>query len=298
MSSRSLAAARARRSGENAPPVSGNRPVTSIGSHAAFSQQMAPPGYQNNMNGPNNVRVAPRGPPQQQMQQQQMQQQQMQQQQMQQQQMQQMPSKLSIGDAIGLITIRLGRIEKWITENDSDENDFDMANLPDNSKIIDNSVLASIINRLDALENTGSNAQCVNSEDYTNLNLEVNNIKDVQTKITAEGTKHSLYIAKHSEQILKLERELVETKDLLKTFMMKYDLFASETTSKFVDFEYAMSELEKNIQSPEPTLLNSTIIEPADVTPNEASDITDTNIMSVDLKNIIKQEFTSISNIE
>ena len=40
MSSRSLAAARARRAGENAPPVSGNRPGTSIGSSAAFSQQM------------------------------------------------------------------------------------------------------------------------------------------------------------------------------------------------------------------------------------------------------------------
>ena len=46
MSSRSLAAARARRAGENAPPVSGNRPGTSIGSHAAFSQQQ-----------PGNVRV-------------------------------------------------------------------------------------------------------------------------------------------------------------------------------------------------------------------------------------------------
>jgi hypothetical protein len=34
MSSKSLAAARARRAGESAPPVSGNRPITSIGSNA------------------------------------------------------------------------------------------------------------------------------------------------------------------------------------------------------------------------------------------------------------------------
>jgi len=40
MSSRSLAAARSRRAGDNIPPpVSGNRPVTSIGSQAAFVQQ-------------------------------------------------------------------------------------------------------------------------------------------------------------------------------------------------------------------------------------------------------------------
>ena len=55
MSSRSLAAARARRAGENAPPVSGNRPITSIGSQASFVQ----PGYQTNMpQPPPNVRVS------------------------------------------------------------------------------------------------------------------------------------------------------------------------------------------------------------------------------------------------
>ena len=57
MSSRSLAAARARRAGENAPPVSGNRPGTSIGSHAAFApQQQTAPTYNHNMQ-PNNVRA-------------------------------------------------------------------------------------------------------------------------------------------------------------------------------------------------------------------------------------------------
>ena len=58
MSSRSLAAARARRAGENAPPVSGNRPITSIGSQAAFAQQM-PHGVGYNMpQPPNNIRTA------------------------------------------------------------------------------------------------------------------------------------------------------------------------------------------------------------------------------------------------
>ena len=55
MSSRSLAAARARRAGDAAPPVSGNRPGTSVGSAAAFSGMPQPP---------TNVRVA-RQPPQQ-----------------------------------------------------------------------------------------------------------------------------------------------------------------------------------------------------------------------------------------
>ena len=105
MSSRSLAAARSRRAGENAPPVSGNRPITSTGSAAAFS----------NMNQPsNNVRVSrQQQPSQQQFQQQQPQQFQQQQpprqqstsfqqvkQSQQQAQSSQPFSKLSISDAV------------------------------------------------------------------------------------------------------------------------------------------------------------------------------------------------------
>jgi hypothetical protein len=51
-SSRSIAAARARRAGEAAPPISGGRPGTSIGSHAAFVPQ-----NQNNTS-TSNVRLA------------------------------------------------------------------------------------------------------------------------------------------------------------------------------------------------------------------------------------------------
>ena len=66
MSSRSLAAARARRSGDNPPPVSGNRPITSIGSQAAFAQQM-PSGMGYNMpQTSSNVRTAKSFQPQQQ----------------------------------------------------------------------------------------------------------------------------------------------------------------------------------------------------------------------------------------
>jgi hypothetical protein len=103
MSSRSLAAARARRAGENAPPVSGNRPGTSIGSHAAFApQQQMPPGYNHNGQ-PNNVRAGRPGQQQQQMPPQKQQSAAYQQvHQSQQQEKQSLPfTKLSISDAIG-----------------------------------------------------------------------------------------------------------------------------------------------------------------------------------------------------
>jgi hypothetical protein len=127
-SSRSIAAARNRRAGEQQP----SRPNTSIASASVFSQQ-------------------PRGVPQRavppQQQQQYQQQQQQYQQQPQQQQMVQKP-KISISDAIGLTTIRLCKVENFIDELKQ----TGVAGLPPNSQIVDNSVLMSMISRLDALE--------------------------------------------------------------------------------------------------------------------------------------------------
>lgn len=172
MSSRSLAAARARRAGENAPPVSGNRPGTSIGSQAAFAQQM-PPGMGYNMPPPpNNVRTArsiqvppnAKQPPQQ-----------YQQNYDQQQSQNSLPfSKLSISDAIGLITLRLGRVEQWIIETDQEDGSRqfgtnDATGIPENHTVIDNSVLSSIINRLDSIEKNGPGAASGSSEEVKKL---------------------------------------------------------------------------------------------------------------------------------
>jgi hypothetical protein len=259
MSSRSLAAARSRRSGDNAPPVSGNRPVTSIGSHAAFApQQQLPPGYNHNMQ-PNNVRASkqPTATYQQVKQSQQMK--------------NGLPfAKLSISDAIGLITLRLGRVEQWVIEteheNENETNSYSNE-IPENSKIIDNSVLASIIHRLDSVEKKEPKildndvlSQIMNrlnviekretednSQNIIKLSEDVIKLTAQLTRIGDEGNKHTLAISKHTEQLFKFEREFVETKDILKTFMLKYDMFTLETNEKFMDFEVALSDLEKNI---------------------------------------------------
>jgi hypothetical protein len=111
-SSRSIAAARNKRAGEQ-PQIS--RPATSIGSASVFSQQQ-------------------RGPIQQQ------------QPQMQQQQQAFAKPKISVSDAIGLTTIRLCKVENFIKE--LSENGFATSN----TQVIDTTVLTTLINRLDALE--------------------------------------------------------------------------------------------------------------------------------------------------
>lgn len=307
MSSRSLAAARARRAGENAPPVSGNRPGTSIGSHAAFApQQQTAPAYNHNAQ-PNNVRTGRPGqqqmPPQPPQKQQSAAYQQVQQ--SQQQEKKALPfTKLSISDAIGLITLRLGRVEQWVidTEHENHENaendnyQSGSLNLPENSKIIDSSILTNLISRLDSLEKRepGTN----NPEEITKLSESVTKLTEQIGKIVEEGNKHSLAIAKHTEQLFKFDRDLVETKDLLKTFMIKYDMFASDTNNKFADYEFALAELEKNVQPVQETPVDDKVDGTSinDINNIEVSNEVSSSIMSVDLKNIIKQELAASSN--
>jgi len=286
MSSRSLAAARARRSGENPPPVSGNRPITSIGSHAAFSQQM-PNGMGYNMPPPtSNIRTT----------QQSNQTYNKEQKQQPNQQQTKYPNglpfnKLSISDAIGLVTLRLGRVEQWIIDTDhetelSSKLSVDGDNIPGGHSVVDNATLTNIINRLDSLEkNTGSG---IPSTDTAKL------IEDVN--------RHTIELSKNTEQVVRFNRELTETKDLLKSFMAKYDIFTNEISQNFTDYEVALGDLEKRLPSqlqPEANINDSNINDSntqlptvdkdevqKDNTGNEDNNI----IMPVDLKNVIKQE--------
>ena len=287
MSSRSLAATRAKRAGESAPPVSGTRPGTSIGSHAAFAPP-APPGYQQP---PSNVRAG-RGPPANQPGKQPVQQ-------MQQQQAQSASNgapftKLSISDAIGLITLRLGKIEQWVYEAEHDGimngggPSFEGSNIPENSRVIDLSVLTSIINRLDSLEKNAPGG--ATNEETANLSTEVAKLTEQVTRFSDEGTRHNLAIAKHAEQIFKFDRDLVETKDLLKTFMLKYDSFVSETNDRFGDFELALAEVEKGVNASG---------EPTDEAASEEQVAEGVGeIESADLKSIVKRELAAGGNLD
>lgn len=286
-SSRSIAAARARRAGDNVPPVSGNRPITSIGSQAAFANQMPQQ--------PSNARVS-RGP----MTSQNQYKQPPQYQQPPQQQQGLPFNKLSISDAIGLVTLRLGRVEQFMIDIENGEHNISgKSSIPENSKIIDNSVLTSIINRLDSLEkreigNTNSDSS-ISSEELTKLNEEIKNLKESVTQLNDGVVKQSLTIAKHNEQMFRIERDTVETKDMLKTLMLKFDMFVNETNTRFSDYEFAISEIEKNLPvSNGETDVNENIVE--DEIKGADSITESNNIMSIDLKNIIKQELANEAN--
>jgi hypothetical protein len=263
-SSRSIAAARARRAGEQAPPVSGTRPGTSINSHAAFAPQQPMHPYQNMPPAPSNIRIGKSG--------------------------QSMPpppvfqpaanglpfSKLSVSDAIGLITLRLGSVEQFIMEFENSEhntNSDGTINLPDNSKLIDNSVLTSIMNRLDSIEKKDTNNN-YNSD----INKEIGLLKELTNN--------------HKELLFKLERDLVETKDILKTLNNTFDAFTKNTNDRFIDYEYAIAELEKNILITDNNVTESYL----ETFEENLDNNEETDNINVDLKSIIRQELANETN--
>uniref|UniRef100_A0A6C0ESX2 Uncharacterized protein n=1 Tax=viral metagenome TaxID=1070528 RepID=A0A6C0ESX2_9ZZZZ len=187
-SSTSLAAARNRRSGsQNAPQQPQSRPVTSISSQAAFAQQNSSrnPKMQKQPTTNNIQSETSNGLP---------------------------FTKLTVSDAIGLITLRLGRVEQFIIdlqeERNGDESSF--VGLPENTRVIDNSILTNIINRLDNLEK-----------------------KDLNPK--------------NNDQIIKFEKELRDAKDLLINVMLKIENYIKDTNSKFSEYDSAILDLEQNI---------------------------------------------------
>jgi hypothetical protein len=276
MSSRSLQTARARRAGENVAPVSGNRPITSIGSQAAFAQQL-PRGVGYNLPPPpNNVRTArAMQPPQEPYQ-----------------QPEQQPSsslpfnKLSISDAIGLITLRLGRVEQWVMDTEhenetSSKHGFGSSTIPDGHKIIDNATLTTIINRLDSLEKNGSSSN--------NSSEEIKTLGEQFKHMSEQVSKHTIELAKNTEQVYRFNRELTETKDMLKSFMIKYDMFTQETAQNFMDYEMALGDLEKRF--PIETVEEERAIEEDQAgTSLHELDGDNNHIMTVDLKNFINEE--------
>ena len=150
-SSRSIAAARQRRAGEQSQPMNNSRPVTSISSQGAFAQQQQ---YQQQRMGQNipigskNSRVA-----------QAQSQSAGQSANYQSSQQSQQTTKISVSNAVGLITLRLGKLEQIINDMQLEEGGMNLNNnnnngdgIPSNMKLVSDEVFENIVNRINLLE--------------------------------------------------------------------------------------------------------------------------------------------------
>jgi hypothetical protein len=204
-SSRSIAAARQKRASEQSSNISTSRPVTSISSQSVFAQQYQQQNMHQNISvgvGNKNVRVS----------QSQSKMQQPSQTQLQNENASQL-SKISIPNAIGLITLRLGKLEQFIQETHSAGGyEYNNESVPSNMKLVTDEVFDNIVNRLTLLE-----SKTLNSDNYT-------------------------------ERIQVMSNELVELKNVVRDLSISINSFVHETNEKFIDFEGALAEIEKNFE--------------------------------------------------
>ena len=297
---RSVQAAQRRRAGPTGGPEPPRGPSTSINSAQMFANQ-ARPGT-----GPN----IPAG----RLAAQQMNQTQtrMQQQQQQQQQAKSQDgfSKMTLAQAITLITLRLGKVEQSIM--DIEQRGFDSVISSSDSSGIDKSAFDSIVSRLESLERRPTN-----SPDVSLLKQQIDTIKPV----VAQSKTASLNLAKENSdlknEVTTLKSETVQLKEMIDALRMDFETLgmsmmgivehAPDVDSELVpqeDFDGIdedenedgeTGEAEENDEFNNDMDINEfeNHVDSEIVMDDEHIEITSTEIVGTDLKQMIEQELNS-----
>ena len=93
-------------------------------------------------------------------------------------------SKLTVSDAVGLITLRLGKVEQHLIDMQNGDGNTSFTS-DDTTKSLDNSVITTIVNRLDALEKKDIHTQSV----IKNIHDEIASIKKNLDKVSEMNSK-------------------------------------------------------------------------------------------------------------
>ena len=130
---------------------------------------------------------------------------------------------MSIGDAIGLITIRLSRLETFIQQLQTDGIDVSSINGPGTGAgTMDQGMIQNLVSRLNVLEDSSP------------------------AKTDTAATE---------QRIKTIETDLKDTKDLLIKLMLKFENFSDDTLARFEEQQQLQQTLAFNLeqlQQPEP----------------------------------------------
>ena len=214
---------------------------------------------------------------------------------------QQQVPKLSVSDAIGLLSLRLGKVEGLVQNiqvEQVSQGDSGMG-FNENSRIIDDGVFKSIVSRLDVLEKN----QKALMDNQTTLS---NSMKTIASKTSQPGVSggiqtivkdvsdEKLTIVNENMEILRAEITLV--KDLL----MKLQNFTMETNQKLVDLIIEQDNMADNYMVHN----NATLFEDVDAAANlevldeEINTEDDSELQNefptLDMSEILKNELSSI----
>jgi hypothetical protein len=269
---RSVQAAQRRRAGPPEPATPGRGPQPSIN-----SSQMFAAGQQQQRMGPGSGQVSGRLAGQQA--------QQMQKNMMDQQQQQSQPqaglaniNKMTLAQAITLITLRLGKVETQIFNGLGSGSGSEFTGDEDHI-LVDKSVIQSLISRIDALEKKPSaGVSSTASQDITLLKQQFETIKPivVQSKTTNNALK---------QQIEGLKADLAETKELL-TALQNLTMDNSNKILAFTSL-YGINPSSEFLEDGQEGEGEQELSEDLEV------DLVSEEIVGTNLKELIEQEFNS-----
>ncbi len=236
--------------------------------------------------------------------------------------------KLSISDAIALITLRLGRVENIVSNYDPNAGSSGgniQLNYDENARMVDEQVFNSIVSRLDALEKGRNVGAPGNAQVEQRLSVLEKNQKmliekqqqmpvvaptsaPVETTIVNDVTEEKLKPMEESIQYVK--SELSSLKDLL----LKLQSFTMETNQKLADIVFDVEDksaaalnnafmmslhnsgfnmnMEGGIRILDGENENDADIDAQDEGVEMIDDVKDT-IQSTNLKELVKQELMS-----
>jgi len=166
----------------------------------------------------------------------------------QQQSQQQLPpqqAKLSLSDAIGLITLRLGRVEtivQNIQTGDGYEN-TGSGELPDNMRVIDESAFTSIVSRLDQLEAGHKQVLVKLSQKPVPVPAPVSAAVSVPLPVPVPVSDER--IPQLTETVTSLQSEIAQLKDML----LKLQSFTMDTNQKLSDIIFKNSDHDNGVEN-------------------------------------------------
>jgi hypothetical protein len=161
-----------------------------------------------------------------------------------------MNPKLSISDAIALITLRLGRVETIVSNYDPNAGSGGgnhQMNYDENMRMVDQQVFNSIVSRLDALEK-GRNVGAVSGVIEQRLGVLEKNQKILIEKqqqtpvVVTQGPAETMVVNGLTEEQLKPMEESIESVkselSSLKDLLLKLQSFTMETNQKLADIVF------------------------------------------------------------
>lgn len=196
-------------------------------------------------------------------------------------------NKMTVAQAITLITLRLGKVETQLL-NVGSQSGYNMNSADDDNVLVDKNVITSILSRIDILEkNQSSSTTSGSNQDINIIKQQFETIKPIVIQ-----SKNSSALFK--QQIDVLKTELAETKELvtaLQNLTMDNSnkiiafnsIFNSDASESFIDNTGLDEEISEQLVFDQSQLVSS--IKEADQSENNTS--------FTNLKELIEQELNA-----